>query len=118
MNEPVSAGTTALVVTDPQNDFLSDKGVFWAAVKQSVTENNTIENIETMFQAAKSGRVPVFISPHYYYPWDHRWKFAGTVEKLMHDVGMYDRPDLTFIANAVVATEEAASALRSAKALT
>ena len=35
----------------------------------------------------------MFISPHYYYPWDHDWKFAGTIEKAMHDVGMYDRPD-------------------------
>jgi nicotinamidase-related amidase len=81
------------MVTDPQNDFLSTKGAFWEAVKQSVTENNTIENIETMFRAAKDGGVPVFVSPHYYYPWDHRWKFAGTIEKAMHDVGMYDRPD-------------------------
>jgi len=84
---------TALVVTDPQNDFLSEKGAFWDAVKQSVIENNTIANIDTMFQAAKEGGVPVFISPHYYYPWDHRWLFGGTIEKAMHDVGMYDRPD-------------------------
>ncbi len=72
--------------------------MFWDAVKASVAENNTIENIDTMFRAAKDGGIPVFISPHYYYPWDHRWKFAGTVEKLMHEVGMYDRPgplDLT-----------------------
>jgi nicotinamidase-related amidase len=81
------------MVTDPQNDFLSTKGAFWEAVEQSVTENNTIENIETMFRGAKDGGVPVFVSPHYYYPWDHRWKFAGTIEKAMHDVGMYDRPD-------------------------
>ena len=93
MTVPIIAATTALMVTDPQNDFLSTKGAFWEAVKQSVTENNTIENIETMFRAAKDGGVPVFVSPHYYYPWDHRWKFAGTIEKAMHDVGMYDRPD-------------------------
>ncbi len=93
MAEPVIADVTALVVTDPQNDFLSEKGAFWDAVKQSVNENNTIENIETMFGAAKEGGVPVFISPHYYFPWDHQWKFAGTIEKAMHDVGMYDRPD-------------------------
>jgi nicotinamidase-related amidase len=93
MAVPVIADDTALVVTDPQNDFLSEKGVFWDAVKQSVVENNTIANIDTMFQAAKEGGVPVFISPHYYYPWDHRWLFAGTIEKAMHDVGMYDRPD-------------------------
>ncbi|MEE8492033.1 MAG: cysteine hydrolase [Acidimicrobiia bacterium] len=93
MTVPIIAATTALMVTDPQNDFLSTKGAFWEAVEQSVTENNTIENIETMFRAAKDGGVPVFVSPHYYYPWDHRWKFAGTIEKAMHDVGMYDRPD-------------------------
>ncbi len=93
MNEPLNTATTALVVTDPQNDFLSTKGAFWEAVKQSVTDNNTIENIGTMFGAAKDAGIPVFVSPHYYFPWDHRWKFAGTIEKAMHDVGMYDRPD-------------------------
>ncbi len=93
MTMPVNVATTALMVTDPQNDFLSTKGVFWDAVKQSVIENNTIDNIETMFQAAKDGGIQVFISPHYYYPWDHRWKFAGTIEKAMHDAGMYDRPN-------------------------
>ncbi len=89
----IDPARTALVITDPQNDFLSTKGAFWEAVKQSVTENNTIENIETMFAAAKDTGIPVFVSPHYHFPWDHRWKFGGTVEKMMHDVGMYDRPD-------------------------
>ncbi len=93
MAGPVSADVTALVVTDPQNDFLKPGGAFWDAVKQSVNEHNTVENIETMLQAAKDGGIPVFISPHYYYPWDHRWKIAGTVEKMMHEVGMYDRPN-------------------------
>ena len=92
MNENYDPELTALVITDPQNDFLHPDGVFWGAVKQSVEENNTIENIEMLFKRAKDNGFPVFISPHYYYPWDHHWKFAGTVEKLMHDVGMYDRP--------------------------
>ncbi len=29
----VNSSDTALVITDPQNDFLSPKGVFWDAVK-------------------------------------------------------------------------------------
>jgi nicotinamidase-related amidase len=33
----------------------------------------------------------VFISPHYYYPTDHGWKFEGALEVLMHDIGMFDR---------------------------
>ena len=82
---------TALVVTDPQNDFLSPDGVVWGMVGESVTANNTVENIESLFKAAKANDIPVFISPHYYYPTDHGWKFEGTLEKAMHDIHMFDR---------------------------
>lgn len=82
---------TAIVVTDPQNDFLSPEGVTWGVVGESVTENNTVENIETLFKLAKQSGIPVFISPHYYYPTDHGWKFGGALEKLMHNIGMFDR---------------------------
>jgi len=59
---------TALVITDPQNDFLSPDGATWGMVGDSVTANNTVENIESLFKVAKEYDVPVFISPHYYYP--------------------------------------------------
>jgi nicotinamidase-related amidase len=81
----------ALVVTDPQNDFLSPEGVTWGVVGESVTENNTVTNIETMLKTAKAAGIPVFISPHYYYPTDHGWKFEGALEVLMHNIGMFDR---------------------------
>jgi nicotinamidase-related amidase len=87
----VEKGRTALVVTDPQNDFLSPKGVTWGVVGKNVEANNTVENIETLFKVAKAQGIPVFISPHYYYPHDHGWKFEGALEKLMHDIGMFDR---------------------------
>ena len=49
-------GRVAVVVTDPQNDFLSPKGVAWGVVGQSVQENHTVEHIE-------DGRT-VVTSPH------------------------------------------------------
>lgn len=82
---------TALVLTDPQNDFLSPDGVTWGVVGESVTENNTVENIETLLIVAKENDIPVFISPHYYYPTDKGWKFEGPLEVLMHNIGMFDR---------------------------
>lgn len=82
---------TALVITDPQNDFLSPKGVTWGVVGESVTEHGTVNNIESLFKAAKYNDVPVFVSPHYYYPTDHGWQFEGALEKLMHKIGMFDR---------------------------
>jgi nicotinamidase-related amidase len=82
---------TALVVTDPQIDFLSPDGVTWGVVGESVTRNNTVANIEQLFIAAKSRDMTVAISPHYYYPTDHGWRFEGALEKLMHKIGMFDR---------------------------
>ncbi len=82
---------TALLITDPQNDFLSPEGVMWGVVGKNVEETNTVENIETLFKAAKSKGLKVFISPHYYYPTDHGWKFEGALEALMHNFGMFDR---------------------------
>jgi nicotinamidase-related amidase len=88
---PVTAENTALVITDPQNDFLSPKGVTWGVVGESVTKNNTVENIEKLLKAAKANGMPVFVSPHYYYPTDKGWQFEGALETLMHAIGMFDR---------------------------
>ncbi|MFC1826464.1 cysteine hydrolase [Thermodesulfobacteriota bacterium] len=82
---------TAVLLTDVQNDFLSEKGVTWELVGDSVKENKTVENIERLFKAAKANEFEVFISPHYYYPTDHGWKFRGTIENVMHDIKMFDR---------------------------
>ncbi len=89
----VDKGNTALVITDPQNDFLSPDGVTWGVVGASVTENNTVANIEALLKTAKDTGMNVFVSPHYYYPTDHGWKFEGALEKLMHTIGMFDRKD-------------------------
>jgi len=82
----------ALVVTDPQIDFLSPDGVTWEVVGESVQEHGTVENIRRLFAAAKQRDMTVAVSPHFYYPYDHRWKFGGPLEKLMHNIGMFDRP--------------------------
>ncbi|MHC4996720.1 MAG: cysteine hydrolase family protein [Planctomycetota bacterium] len=82
---------TALVVIDPQNDFLSPQGVTWGLVGESVTKNKTVEHLVSLFKAAKARKYKVFVSPHYYYPTDHGWQFGGTVEKMMHEIGMFNR---------------------------
>jgi nicotinamidase-related amidase len=82
---------TALVVTDPQVDFLSPEGVTWGVVGESVKEHDTVKNLRRLFEAAKQADMTVAISPHYYYPTDKGWKFEGALEKLMHQIGMFDR---------------------------
>ena len=84
---------TALVVIDPQNDVLSETGVSWGLVGDSVKENRTVENIERLFKAAKDLGFGVFISPHYLYPHDQAWRFGGLVEKMMLEDKEFFRPD-------------------------
>lgn len=82
---------TALVVTDPQIDFLSPNGVTWGVVGKSVEEHGTVANLGRLFRAAKAAGIVVAISPHYYYPTDKGWMFEGGLEKLMHKIGMFNR---------------------------
>jgi nicotinamidase-related amidase len=82
---------TALVVIDPQIDFLSPKGAAWPVLGESVTEQNTVANLARLFEASKRAGITVAISPHYYYPYDHTWKFGGPLEIFQHDIGVFDR---------------------------
>ena len=87
----ITEGRTALVITDPQNDFLSPEGVTWGVVGESVTANDTVKHIGQLLKAAKKNEIPVFVSPHYYYPTDDGWKFGGAVETMMHGINMFSR---------------------------
>jgi len=82
---------TALVFIDPQNDVLSEKGLAWPLLRESLQENNTIENMERLFQAAKADGYEVFISPHYFYPTDRGWKFNGPLETDEATSGLFAR---------------------------
>jgi nicotinamidase-related amidase len=82
---------TAIVVIDPQNEVLSEKGRAWGVVGDSVKQNKTVENLERIFQAAKQKGFEVFISPHYFYPTDKGWKFNGPLESDEVNAGMFAR---------------------------
>jgi hypothetical protein len=45
---------TAVVFIDPQNEVLSETGKAWPLLHESLKENNTIENMERIFKAAKA----------------------------------------------------------------
>ncbi|QMB04980.1 cysteine hydrolase [Citrobacter freundii] len=87
----LNSKTAALVVVDPQVDFLSPQGIGWEVFKDSITENKTVENLEALFKLAKEQHLPVFVSPHYYFPHDHKWVSTAPGETFMHSTGMFDR---------------------------
>ena len=87
----IEKGRTAVVITDPQRDFLAEDGVVWQIVGPSVEANNTVQHLSELMSAAQDTGLPLFVSPHYYFPHDHEWDFGGALEKMMHAVGMFDR---------------------------
>jgi nicotinamidase-related amidase len=87
----IDKSDTAVVFIDPQNDVLSEKGLAWPLVHESLQENHTIENMERIFKEAKARGFEVFISPHYFYPIDKGWKFNGPLETDEATSGMFAR---------------------------
>lgn len=81
----------ALVVIDPQNDFLSPAGAGWPFFGQSVTDNDTVANLGRLFEAAHDSGMTVAISPHYDYPVDWQWDFGGPGEQLLKAIHMFQR---------------------------
>lgn len=90
-NMKLDLSRAALVVIDPQNDFLTPQGRAWSVVGESVTEHNVVPHLNQLFAAAKQAGMVVAISPHHYYKWDHSWKVQGPLEIFQHDAGIFDR---------------------------
>lgn len=80
--------TTALLITDPQNDFMSETGKGWGLVGENVTRLGTNGHIETLMATAKSADVQVFVSPHGYFEHDDHWHDRGPIQALMNQTGM------------------------------
>jgi nicotinamidase-related amidase len=82
---------TAMVVIDPQIDFMSAKGGAWKLVGESVTEQKLVPHLLQLFAAAKRANMVVAISPHYYYPYDQEWKFQAPAESVQHKLHIFER---------------------------
>jgi nicotinamidase-related amidase len=87
----IDKSDTAIVFIDPQNEVLSERGLAWPLVHESLHENRTLENMERLFKAAKAHGFEAFISPHYFYPTDKGWRFNGPLESDEANSGMFAR---------------------------
>jgi biuret amidohydrolase len=70
----INGDRTALVLVDIQNDFLSEGGKYYVMIEELMKKNNVNGNLETLLKTAKDHGFPVFMSPHYFFPHDHKGK--------------------------------------------
>ena len=60
--------TTALLLVDPYNDFLSEGGKLWPRVKAVAQDVGLLENLGALVSLARSREIAVIFVPH------HRWQ--------------------------------------------
>jgi len=105
--------TTALFVTDPQNDFLSEKSPAWGLVGPTVIKHKVVEKEKMLKALGKELGIPVFYSIHTYTPKDfEQWPKnpLNGIDKIMFENRMFAQgewgheyhPDLKPDSNTIV----------------
>jgi len=69
--------TTALLLIDPYNDFLSEGGKIWLRVKDVATEVGILDNLKAIMRVVCRNGIQIFIVPH------RRWE-PGDYETWHH----------------------------------
>jgi len=64
-NATYAAGHTALLIVDPYNDFMSEGGKLYNAIKPTADESGLFDNLRKIIPAFRSAGVQVFIVPHH-----------------------------------------------------
>jgi nicotinamidase-related amidase len=77
---------TAVLITDPQNDFLHPKGKLYKLLEANMKQLNTIDNIERLMKASKKSGVTLAVDPLMYTPLDSNWTNAGTLQRQLLDM--------------------------------
>jgi nicotinamidase-related amidase len=86
----IDLSKTAFFVTDPQNDFLSEKSPAWGLVGPTVTKHKVVEKEKKLKALAKEIGIPVFYSTHLYTPKDFEdWKSLNGIDKIMFENKMF-----------------------------
>ena len=79
--------STALLLVDPYNDFLSEGGLVWPRVKEVAEEVNLLNNLRAITAAIRKAGIRVFIAPHRRWePGDYEdWNFPNPTHRaIMH----------------------------------
>ena len=74
--------TTALLVIDPYNDFISEGGKIWDRIKTVAEANNCVPNMLQVLKAARQARLRVFYAMHHRYrPGDYEtWQYIAPIQ--------------------------------------
>lgn len=75
--------TTAILIVDPYNDFISEGGKIWDRIKNVAEANQCIPHMVQVLEAARQAGIRVFYALHRRYrPGDYEaWKHVAPIQK-------------------------------------
>ena len=75
--------TTALMVVDPYNDFISEEGKIWDRIRTVAEANDCVPHMLQILNAARKAKLRVFYALHRRYrPGDYEnWKYIAPIQK-------------------------------------
>ncbi|MEJ2125345.1 MAG: cysteine hydrolase, partial [Alphaproteobacteria bacterium] len=85
---------TAVVITDPQNDFLSKDGKLYKLLADNLKELGTADNIEKLMKTAKKSGVALAVDPLIYTALDVNWTNSGALQRQLLSMKALHRESL------------------------
>ncbi len=85
---------TAVLITDPQNDFLRKDGKLYKLLADNLKQLDTIDNIERLMKTSKKQGFPLAVDPLVYTTLDTNWGNAGALQRQLLDMQALHRTSL------------------------
>ncbi|MCR6631861.1 MAG: cysteine hydrolase [Magnetospirillum sp.] len=85
---------TAVVITDPQNDFLREDGKLYPLLADNLKELGTIDNIARLMEESKASGVVLAVDPLVYTALDGNWTHAGALQRQLLEMKALHRATL------------------------
>ena len=73
----------ALLLVNPLNDYLHEKGVAYNAFSDSLFTNRTVQNLTNIIKYCNDRDIDIFVSKRSLKESDLNWKFGGYIEDYM-----------------------------------
>ena len=82
-DDTYAADSTALLIIDPYNDFISEGGKIWPRISAVAEANHCVQHMLEVLQAARNAGLRVFYALHRRYrPGDYEsWKSIAPIQK-------------------------------------
>lgn len=85
---------TAVLITDPQNDFLREDGKLYKLLAENLKELGTVDNIDKLMSGAKKSGMALAVDPLVYTALDGNWINAGALQRQLLDMKALHRASL------------------------